>query len=246
MSIDYKQLQALVKEAMFTNGGINEPSAPRGVPHRMPAAEPSDKEQDRGDDEANEKYDVALIAREATEKLVEALDEPIYDGAYEHAFKASACLRKVLNSLVEVGAHPMPMQRVVAPAPGEQMYSAGGSNMGDFAGGQGGFGMGMGDGGGGMQEQENKEDEIMKGFGTGITTQTQQAKGTLDRSKEIAGGKILGGVDNRERAMLTQIEKALTKIADVDDLTKYRSALQTVLKQLLLLSSKNGEPGKTQ
>ena len=111
MSIDYKQLQALVKEAMFTNGGINEPSAPLGVPHRMPAAEPSDKEQDQGDNEANEKYEVALIAREATEKLVEALDEPIYDGAYEHAFKASACLRKALNSLVEVGAHPMPMRR---------------------------------------------------------------------------------------------------------------------------------------
>ncbi len=153
MTIDYKQLEALVREAMFTGGGINEPSAPEGVPHRMPAAEPPDKEQDMGDEEANEKYDIALAAREATEKLVEALDLPIYDGAYEHAFKASACLRKALNELISVGAHPMPIQRVVPPAPGEQMYSAGGSNAGDFSGGMGGFAMGMGDGAGGMMEE---------------------------------------------------------------------------------------------
>ena len=31
MSVDYNQLKALVKEAMFTGGGINEPSAPEGV-----------------------------------------------------------------------------------------------------------------------------------------------------------------------------------------------------------------------
>ena len=61
MSINYKQLEALVREAMFTGGGINEPSAPDGVPHRMPGAEPPDKEQDMGDDEANEKYDIALL-----------------------------------------------------------------------------------------------------------------------------------------------------------------------------------------
>jgi len=30
MSVDYDQLKALVKEAMFTGGGINEPSAPEG------------------------------------------------------------------------------------------------------------------------------------------------------------------------------------------------------------------------
>jgi hypothetical protein len=68
----------------------------------------------------------------------------------------------------------------------------------------------------------------------------------LDRSKAIAGGDILGGVDNRERGMLTQIEKALTKIADEDDLTAYRGQLQTVLKQLIALSSKKSQQGKTQ
>ena len=157
MSINYKQLKSLVREAMFTGGGINEPSAPEGVPHRSPAGDIDDKEQDMGDEEANEKYDIALVAREAAEKLVESLDEPIYDGAYEHAFKASKSLGDVLNELTAVGAHPMPQQRVVALPPGEQKYSAG-SNMGDYGGGFGGGGMsmgmgGMGDGGfGGMEE----------------------------------------------------------------------------------------------
>ena len=36
MSVDYEQLKTLVKEAMFTGGGINYPSAPVDVPHRMP------------------------------------------------------------------------------------------------------------------------------------------------------------------------------------------------------------------
>ena len=142
MSVDYEQLKLFVKEAMFTGGGINEPSAPKGIPHRMPAADTYDKEQDMGDPEANELYDIALAAREATEALVEALDEPIYDGAYEHAFKASACLRRALNSLESSGAHPMPDQRVVAPPVDQQKYNAG--NMGgDYAGGAGGvFAMG--------------------------------------------------------------------------------------------------------
>lgn len=127
MSIDYKQLEQLVKEAMFTGGGINEPSAPEGVPHRMPAADNDEKEQDKGDPKANKLYEVALVAREAAEKLVEALDEPIYDDAYEHAFKASACLRRALNSIEQSGAHPMPDQRVVAPSVDQQPYGGGGA-----------------------------------------------------------------------------------------------------------------------
>ena len=123
MSIDYKQLKSFVKEAMFTGGGINEPSAPEDIPHRMPAADTDSKEQDMGDPKANALYDIALAAREATEKLVEALDDPIYDSAYEAAFKATSCLRNVLNSLEESGAHPMPDQRVVAPPAKMQKYA---------------------------------------------------------------------------------------------------------------------------
>lgn len=232
MNIDYKQLEALVREAMFTGGGINEPSAPEGVPHRMPAADNDEKEQDKGDPEANHLYDVALAAREATEKLVEALDEPIYDDAYEHAFKASACLRKALNSLEGSGAHPMPDQRVVAPDKEQQPYGMGGGmdyySMG-YA--------GVGDMGAGLEEQES----ALKGFGSGMVTKQAQAKGELERSKAIAKGDTLGGIDNKERGMLVQIEKILTDIAEKDDLVKYRTTLQTVLKNLLKVSAKQQE-----
>ena len=150
MTIDYKQLQALVREAMFTGGGINEPSAPEGVPHRMPAADTDTPEQEKGDPEANRLYDVALAAREAAEKLVEALDEPIYDDAYEHAFKASACLRKALTRLEGSGAHPMPYQRVVAPDQQQPPYGMGGSSAMNY------YSMGYADFGGGigLEEQE--------------------------------------------------------------------------------------------
>ena len=232
MNIDYKQLEALVREAMFTGGGINEPSAPEGVPHRMPAADNDEKEQDKGDPKANKLYDVALAAREAAEKLVEALDEPIYDDAYEHAFKASACLRKALNSLEGSGAHPMPDQRVVAPDKEQQPYGMGGGmdyySMG-YA--------GVGDMGAGLEEQEN----ALKGFGSGMVTKQAQAKGELERSKAIAKGDTLGGIDNRERSMLVQIEKILTDIAEKDDLIRYRPTLQTVLKNLLKVSAKQQE-----
>lgn len=129
MSIDYEQLKLFVKEAMFTGGGINEPSAPEGVPHRMPAADNKDKMQDQGDPKANELYEIALAAREATEKLVEALDNPLYDDAYELAFKASAGLRNALNAIEQMGAYPMPDQRVVAPPARDQKYAGTGGYL---------------------------------------------------------------------------------------------------------------------
>ena len=231
MTIDYKQLEALVKEAMFTGGGINEPSAPEGVPHRMPAADNDEKEQDKGDPKANHLYDIALTAREAAEKLVVALDEPIYDDAYEHAFKASACLRKALNSLEGAGAHPMPDQRVVAPDKEQQPYGMGSAGAMNY------YTMGYagaGDMGAGLEEQEGS----LKGFGTGMVTKQAQAKGELEKSKAITKGDTLDGVDNKERAMLVQIEKIMTDIAEKDNLVKYRAALETVLKNLLKLSAK--------
>jgi hypothetical protein len=141
MTIDYEQLRLFVKEAMFTGGGINTPSAPEGIPHRMPAANPP---QETGTPEANALYDLALVAREATEELVAALEDPTYDDAYENAFKASACLRRALNNLIEGGAHPTPDQRVVAPPKWEQPFNAGGGDYGGGAGYIGGF---VGDGG---------------------------------------------------------------------------------------------------
>lgn len=127
MSIDYEQLKMFVRAeltedfaAVDGGGGMMVPSAPADVPHRMPAAEPP---KEKGDPAANKLYDVALVAREATEKLVVALEDPIFDNAYEHAFKASASLRKTLNSLEASGAKPEPTQRVVAPPAFQQKYA---------------------------------------------------------------------------------------------------------------------------
>ena len=85
---------------------------------------------------------------------------------------------------------------------------------------------------------ETEEEDPLKGFGTGTATQSAQARSGLERSKAISKGDTLGGVDNKERAMLLQIEKALTSIAEKDDLIKYRSVLQTVLQKLLAASGK--------
>lgn len=237
MTINYQQLKKLVLQELGGDGpgGQLGSSAPAGVPHRMPAADTDTKEQDRGDPKANELYDVALTAREATEKLVEALDEPIYDGAYEHAFKASACLRRCLNELVGAGAHPMPDQRVVAAPAYQQKYTGTGTGAaGDYAGGAGvgigaNFAMPVG-----MQEGEDD----LKGFGTTMTTQSQQAKAELGRSKAIASGDTLGGVDNKERGMLQHVEELLTKVAEQDDLSEYRPVLRAALKQIAAVSAK--------
>ena len=175
-------------------------------------------------------YEIALVAREATEKLVEALDEPIYDGAYEHAFKASACLRKALNDLEAAGAHPMPDQRVVAPSKSQQPYGTGGSNAMNA------YSMGYADFGGGVGLEE--QDDTLKGFGTSVVSKSAQAKAELEKSKQIASGDALEDVDTRERAMLLQIEKILTDVAEKDDLSKYRPVIQQMLKRLIASSSK--------
>ena len=112
-----KQLieQELMKEI---NGGIMDGGMVPFVPHRQPAADtPLDDEDPL---EVDRKYMIALRAREATEALVVALDNPIYDGPYEHAFKATAALRDALNALVHLGADPKPKDRVVAPPKDEQ------------------------------------------------------------------------------------------------------------------------------
>jgi len=187
MSIDYNQLKTLVKEAMFTGGGINEPSAPVGIPHRMPAADGADKQQDMGDPKANELYELALVAREATEKLVEALDEPIFDDAYEQAFKASACLRRTLNSIEGSGAHPMPMQHVVAPTPDQQKYNGGArGTAGDYAGGAAigtNFAMGL----------EEIEVELPVGIGPGGQKAVQALQGIKDPDEITAISNYLIG-----------------------------------------------------
>ena len=150
------------------------PSAPAGVPHRMPAADTSDKEQDMGDPEAKALYEVALAAREAVEKLIVELDDPVYDEIYEDAFKASACMRNVLNGIIDMGAHPMPDQRVVAPPRDQQQYNAAGAAAGNYTGGMGGFAMPMGDAVG-MFQEGIPDDAALKARGVKNVAEVQKA-----------------------------------------------------------------------
>ena len=183
MTVDYKQLRTFVKEAMFTGGGINEPSAPEGVPHRMPAADDPEKEQNMGDSKANELYAIALAAREATEDLVEALDDPVYDGPYENAFKASACLRRVLNEIQALGAHPMPSQHVVPPPTDQQKYAGFGSSYGGYN------ARGWGGNYGGFEE--GKLD--VPGMPRNVMRAVEMYNKMSERDKEAFQAFILGG-----------------------------------------------------
>lgn len=230
MTIDYEQLKLFVQEAMFTGGGINEPSAPKNIPHRMPAADTAGGDPKKGDPAANALYDVALKAREATEELIEKLDDPIFDAPYEHAFKASALLRKVLNGLIETGAHPMPTQRVVAPPTKQQKYGGYVPYKGALE-----YGAGIGDPLNALEEQEGDEGggDQLKRFGVGSMSQSAQSLATKQKGTDIGKGAILQGVDNRERQILLQIEDVLTDVADKVDLVKYRPILRTFLQQFL-------------
>lgn len=118
-------IKKLVKQQLQEiDGGIMDPNMAPFVPHRMGAGEPSvDPVDSPVEEEASKLYDIALEAREATERLIVALDNPIFDTAYEDAFKATNCLRRVLNSLLDMGASPDPEQRVVAPDTIKQDYS---------------------------------------------------------------------------------------------------------------------------
>ena len=234
MAIDYEQLKSLVKEAMFTGGGINVASAPEGIPHRMPAANPP---QETGTPEANALYDLALVAREATEKLVAALDDPTYDDAYENAFRASACLRRTLNNLIEDGAHPTPEQRVVAPPKWEQPFNAGG---GDYGGGAGYIGGAGAHQRGGLEEALGDEEEgdagdQLKSLGVGRTRGAAFGSELVKQGADIKSGKSLGDTEPEELKMIQQIYAIVTKISNAEgvDLLDFKSDTKAFLQRLL-------------
>ena len=79
--------------------------------------------------------------------------------------------------------------------------------------------------------QEKKDS--LKGFGSQAASQGDQAKASRQRAQDIQSGEKLGDVDNKERAMLLQVQNILTKVAEEEDLLKYRAALEVVLKRLL-------------
>jgi len=124
-SVDPKSIDTIktfVKQALLQeiDGGIMDPGMVPFVPHRQPAADTAPLEDEEEPLEVDKKYDVALDAREATERLIMALDSAIYDAPYEHAFKATMSLRDALNSLEGLGAQPSAEDRVVAPLKDEQ------------------------------------------------------------------------------------------------------------------------------
>jgi len=112
-------IKALVEQELREiDGGIMDPNMVPFVPHRMPGSDTGN--EPREPTKTDRLYSVAVKARIATEDLVKALDEPIYDQAYEAAFKATMALRDSLNALMAVGAHPPNRERIVAPDVEEQ------------------------------------------------------------------------------------------------------------------------------
>ena len=235
MSVNYEQLKLLVHEALAADGpgGMMEPTAPAGVPHRMPVANPTREE---GDPKANKLYVVALTAREAAEKLVEALDEPLFDDAYEFAFKASAALRRVLNALEEAGAKPTPEQRVVAPPPNQQKYSSTTNYSGPSAAAAGPTSFGVHAQSGvalsDISEESGQESLAGSQFARGALSKGAHAQAEKAKGSELAQGKTLGGIDQRERKMLQDLENVLTQVADKEDLLKFRPITVEFLKKI--------------
>ena len=266
MTIDYQQLKHLVEDAMAVDGpgGMMTPSAPAGVPHRMPAADTADKEQDMGDPEANAIYDVALAAREAAEQLIVVLDDPNYDQVYQDAFKASACLRRVLNGVIDMGAHPMPDQRVVAPPTDQQQYNASGKNAGNYSGGMGGFAMPMSNVVGRFQEgvPDAKEleaagaknpvevEKALQGMEAldpedrervlGALALTKEAVGEAPDSASTRAKRVASVSGGGEQQSPEAIEQTLTSVLTAPGITatRLRDALISLLTKLQVPSAK--------
>jgi len=72
--------------------------------------------------------------------------------------------------------------------------------------------------------------EEMGRIGATGVTKSALASSERERSKSIRSGETLGGdVSNRERAIIQDVEELLIKIAESDDLNKYRQHLQALL-----------------
>jgi hypothetical protein len=70
-------------------------------------------------------------------------------------------------------------------------------------------------------------------LGSNSISRSTQAAAQKKRAKDISSGASLGGITNKERAILQDVEKFLTKIAEKDDLAKYKGALQAILKKMM-------------
>lgn len=69
-------------------------------------------------------------------------------------------------------------------------------------------------------------------FGAGSVSRSAQATMARQKGKDIASGTALSGIDNRERAIMVDLEKIIAAIAEEDDLVKYKSQLQAVVDRI--------------
>ena len=66
-------------------------------------------------------------------------------------------------------------------------------------------------------------------LGRKTITRSQQATGERERAKAIQKGTTMGDVTGKERAIMVDIEKILTAVAEKDDLNLCKGPLQNVL-----------------
>jgi hypothetical protein len=79
-----------------------------------------------------------------------------------------------------------------------------------------------------VQEALEEQERI----GTTGVSRSAQATMARQKGKDIASGDTLSGIDNRERAIMVDLEKIIAAIAEEDDLVKYKSQLQAVVDKM--------------
>jgi len=80
--------------------------------------------------------------------------------------------------------------------------------------------------------EEQEATPQRQALGTQTVSKSKQASLAQQKGKAIASGDALGGIDNRERAIMVDLEKIIAAIAEKDDLIKYKSALQAVVDKI--------------
>tara|TARA_A100001515_G_scaffold142216_1_gene140544 strand:+ start:746 stop:1183 length:438 start_codon:yes stop_codon:yes gene_type:complete len=83
----------------------------------------------------------------------------------------------------------------------------------------------------GVNEQEEGE-LAKKRLGATTMTRAKQATVARQKGKDIASGDTLSGIDNRERAIMVDLEKIIAAVAEKDDLVKYKTALQSIVDRI--------------
>ena len=78
---------------------------------------------------------------------------------------------------------------------------------------------------------------------SGTVTKSNLARAERDKSKAIARGDTLQDVTGKERAILKDIEKVLTYIAEKDDLNSYRAPLESLLGRILKKAKESENDG---